>query len=252
MRMKFVSEKHIFALYYHQASLIKTVSFPAEHTIVDDALFHRIKNVLRFEVGDQIVLFDYMTHLEATITQIDKKKCVVMLTAQEINKSCTPNITVLLPVLKKDSLETAVYNLTQLGVNTIQLVLTQKVQRKWHGASERERLEKVVQSAAEQAKQYTGTLIQEPQSLEQVLTRYTGANDHLLYMDPQGASLLTLLATPSDNRSFVILVGPEGDLTAQEKDAVQSAGFTFYRLTPTILKAVDAVALAAGIVRSLR
>lgn len=69
-------------------------------------------------------------------------------------------------------------------------------------------------------------------------------------MDPSGQSMLGLFDSQT-TEAYVVMVGPEADLTQQEKDSVQHAGFSFYRLTPTILKAVDAVSLVAGIIRSL-
>ena len=45
-------------------------------------------------------------------------------------------------------------------------------------------------------------------------------------------------------------VGPEGDLTQEEKDYLKQQGFVFCRLTPTVLRARQAVALGLGILRS--
>ena len=41
------------------------------------------------------------------------------------------------------------------------------------------------------------------------------------------------------------------DLTEQEKNLLQDQGFLFCALTPTILRAQQAVALSAGLIRSL-
>lgn len=250
-RMKLVSEKHIFALYYDNCStVISNTATPFQHTITDDNVLHRIKHVLRLEIGDELILFDYMCHMRAVIVQSDKKKSVVECLSKTVNNILKPTITVLLPVLKRDSLEASLYNLTQMGVTTVQLIITDKVQRKWQGAGEKERLEKVVQSAAEQAKQFAGLRLLDPIPLKQSLELYCTHNARLMYMDPSGQSMLGVFEGEIAD-SYVVMVGPEGDLTQQEKDAVQHAGFSFYRLTPTILKAVDAVSLVAGIIRSL-
>jgi RsmE family RNA methyltransferase len=49
----------------------------------------------------------------------------------------------------------------------------------------------------------------------------------------------------------VLFVGPEGDLTDQEKVLLKQNGFIFCALTPTILRACEAIALGAGVVRSI-
>jgi 16S rRNA U1498 N3-methylase RsmE len=47
------------------------------------------------------------------------------------------------------------------------------------------------------------------------------------------------------------MVGPEGDLAATEKTELKRAQFTFCALTPTVLRAVDAIRIGAGMLRSL-
>jgi 16S rRNA U1498 N3-methylase RsmE len=58
-----------------------------------------------------------------------------------------------------------------------------------------------------------------------------------------------LHSTHSGN--ILLLVGPEGDLTLEEKEIVRANKFIFCALTPTIMRAVQATGLAAGFVRSL-
>ena len=45
-------------------------------------------------------------------------------------------------------------------------------------------------------------------------------------------------------------VGPEGDLTLEEKAYLKQLGFVFCALTPTVLRAQQAVALGLGVLRS--
>ncbi len=46
------------------------------------------------------------------------------------------------------------------------------------------------------------------------------------------------------------VIGPEGDLTKEEKAYLKEQGFLFCALTPTVLRAQQAVALGLGILRS--
>ena len=43
------------------------------------------------------------------------------------------------------------------------------------------------------------------------------------------------------------MIGPEGDLTMQEKDLLKERDVQFLRLTPTVLRAQQAVAVSMGI-----
>ncbi len=51
--------------------------------------------------------------------------------------------------------------------------------------------------------------------------------------------------------ALVICSGPEGDLTCEEKRMLADANFLFCALTPTVLRAQQAVAVGLGSFRSL-
>ena len=52
-------------------------------------------------------------------------------------------------------------------------------------------------------------------------------------------------------QSISIVIGPEGGLSADEQATLSSAGAQCYALTPTILRAQEAVAVCVGAVRSV-
>ena len=74
-----------------------------------------------------------------------------------------------------------------------------------------------------------------------------------LFFDPQGAHFFDIMQRlHSDQpKEVLLLVGPEGDLTSQEKEVVRANNFIFCALTPTIIRAVQATGLAVGFIRSL-
>lgn len=63
-------------------------------------------------------------------------------------------------------------------------------------------------------------------------------------------TVMTMLEC-GDISELMLLVGPEGDLSNEEKNAVHTAGFIMCALTPTILRSVHAAFLGAGIMRSV-
>ena len=48
---------------------------------------------------------------------------------------------------------------------------------------------------------------------------------------------------------FIACVGPEGDLTKEEKHQLKDQGFIFCALTPTILRAKQSIAVGLGVLR---
>ena len=53
------------------------------------------------------------------------------------------------------------------------------------------------------------------------------------------------------SNNIVLMVGPEGDLMGDEKAYLNGNGFVFCQLTPTILRAQQAVTVSVGALRSL-
>lgn len=246
-----LNEKHLFALHHDDlADEIANVAIGKEFTIADPDLAHRIVSILRLAIGESLILFDRDMHATVCLSGSVKNKLVkVVLKDKNKNKIGAPEIIFLLPLLKKEALETALYSLTELGVNTIQLVYTQKSQQRWV-EKEFERAQKIIIAAAEQSKNFGYPQLIAPQSISSRL-------EHLpheckkLFFDPAGISLDIQLAQLKNIKQPIILaIGPEGDLMSEEKELLKQAGFSFTALTRTVLRASQAAALAAGIIRS--
>lgn len=245
------TEKHLFALHHDDlADEIAGVAIGKEITIADPELAHRIITILRLAVGESLILFDATSNATVSLAGSVKNKLVkVILKEKSKNVICKPEITFLLPLLKKESLELSLYSLTEMGVNTIQLIYTQKSQQRW-GQKEHERAQKIILSAAEQSKNFGYPRLIAPQSISSLLD-HVSKDSKKLFFDPAGNAIETQLSVIKNTKQPIILaIGPEGDLTSQEKELLKKTGFIFTALTPTILRASQAAALAAGIIRS--
>ncbi len=129
-------DAHEFSLYWPTLSKI-VVQEGASFTVDDAALCHRIIRVLRLKRGDSIVLFDTNVHVQVEfVTTRSKHSIELKLLSRNENTTLQPAITFFLPILKRDALEQAIYSLVELGATDIQLMSTQKVQRKWGGRKE--------------------------------------------------------------------------------------------------------------------
>jgi len=162
------SEKHIFALYIESlSSLLQKSAAQAELIIVDEQLFHRIITVLRLQMNDRCILFDRIMHATCVLAGfIGKKQLHFNILSQKTNTIYTPEITFLLPVLKRDDYENALYTLVELGVNTIQLVFTQKTASHWDAMRDTERARRIMIAAAEQSKNFAFPTFKQPISFE--------------------------------------------------------------------------------------
>ena len=118
---------HEFAFYYADLSLQHSHN-KQYVTINDPALIVRLQSIIRIAIGDVIVLFDKDMHARVGITQISKKDIICSVQEVFANRMLQPSIAVILPLLKKDALEEAVYSCVALGAQEIYLVKTQKTQ----------------------------------------------------------------------------------------------------------------------------
>lgn len=241
-----VKDKHIFALYVDNLS---TIISENTFLVSNEQIIHRCIHVLRLQRDDEIILFDRSEHASVRIVLIGKKVMQGALINRFCNVIFKPNIKLLLPVLKKDALSDAIYNAVETGVSEIYLVTTQKSQRVI-SAVELDRLERVAISAAEQSKNFALPQIHHPMHLDAALALFKGIPS--AFFDPHGKSvqeIITFLST-GQYANIVLLIGPEGDLTAAEKSMLEEHKWLLCALTPTVLRSVQAVSVSIGIMRS--
>lgn len=241
--------KHEFAVYTALLSLKeKTIE------LQDADAVHRIRSVLRLEVGDDLILFDDRKNYKCRIVAINKKTITLSLLSTEQSAQLFPSITVLLPLLKREAFERMLYACVELGANVVQPVITEKSQRSWRD-HDLERARSIMIAAAEQSKQFAMPAIKAPMTLQEAVERHP---DHIkLVADPAGNSLYKILTLIKEDvqakkaESIVMTLGPEGDFTDTEKNLLKMAAYQAVRLTPTVLRSQQAGALLLGVVRSV-
>lgn len=228
--------KHLFAVHV------------AELGVADSALFHRCKNVLRLKPGQQVLLFDDNHQALATIEAYSKKAVAVSLEGKKSLACIKPEIHWLLPLLKREAFEQALYSLCEMGVTSIYPVRTSKASRQWGTEKDFARARTIMIAAAEQAKQFVIPTIH---PVGELLNWQKEESDRStrLFFDPTGMPLKQMLESSLVGPIYGS-VGPEGDLTVEEKSYVKEQGFVFCALTPTVLRAQQAVALGLGVLRS--
>ncbi len=247
---KRTADTHEFSVYWPGSSELaerQGVSI----TVDDLDLLHRMVRVLRLSKGETITLFDTNVHLQVEfVTARSKHSIELKLLSRNGNAVLQPAITFFLPILKRDAFEQAIYSLVELGATDIQLMSTQKTQRKWGGKKELDRLRTIMIAAAEQSKQYRIPALHEPKPFAECVQK---VEDSSFFFDPAGKELLPIIKSLHAEKSarISLLIGPEGDLTMEEKELLKKQGIQFVRLTPTVLRAQQAVAVSMGIFRSL-
>lgn len=235
--------KHLFALHLPAGNQIRG----SEIVLIDEAFVRRIQKIVRLSVGDSCILFTRTHHTQATVVRSEKKKVIFSLEQVSENVHFKPFITYLLPLLKRDALETALQSLTEAGVQDIELIETSKIHRKWGSQKELDRLQRIIVAAAEQSKNFSYAVLRDPISLPEALKKDSVSG---FYGDPSGKPLHAYENALSQSQLF-LSTGPEGDFTPEEKQLLQQHSFRPVSLTPTILRAETAALVLASFFRSL-
>ena len=249
-----MNNTHEFALYIADLSSLK---IGTRHTVKDQDLIHRMVHVLRLQHNDQLVLFSRTCAFVCSLHTHSKKELVVNVIAPKEILSIRPAVHVILPMLKRTALEEALYSSVELGAQTIQLVFTEKTPRTKIQEKDLERYERILISAAEQCKHFCFPVLHAPIALQEALKNIK--HDALnIFGDPEGVSYKTILddqknnkKNTQENQDITLLVGPEGDLTPEEKIILKNNHFIFVHLTPTILRAQQALTVVLGLIISL-
>jgi 16S rRNA (uracil1498-N3)-methyltransferase len=177
-----------------------------------------------------------------------KNKIIGLVLDAKISTPITPSITLMPSLLKRDAFETVVYLAAQMGATIIQPLQTAKTHRSLNNEKEQARLTKIMIAACEQAKSFCIPELKNPIDINDLSKPPYG-----IYFEDDGTPLATISQKiiTEKPKNLTLVFGPEGGLTMAERQHLDACGFTCCALTPTILRAQEAIAVGLGALRSL-
>ncbi|MBC9785038.1 16S rRNA (uracil(1498)-N(3))-methyltransferase [Heliobacterium chlorum] len=219
---------------------------------------NHLTRVLRLKTGDEAILFDGQgNEYTARVAEITKDK-VLMTGLQSTGETRESPLQVCLvqAVAKGEKMDWIVQKATELGVNRILPVLTERTIVKLDRGKAIERRDRWQKIAREATKQCRRTIIPEvivPISWRELLTQWDRSQPLLIPWEQlRGIDLKTALRrlkpSASQGTGFLgLVIGPEGGLTEEEVKAAEEIGALPVSLGPRILRTETAglAALAA-------
>lgn len=206
---------------------------------LDAAQANYLGNVMRLGVGSELLAFDGRAgEWLARIAEAGKKRMTIAVERRTREPETVPDVWLAFAPVKRTQTDWLVEKATELGAARLLPVITQRT------IAERvklERLEAISIEAAEQCGRTVLPEIAEPVSLKQFLSERDPSR-RLYFADESGGEPTAKAFTPG---SAVILTGPEGGFTEDERAAVRaSSNSVAISLGPRILRA-ETAALAA-------
>lgn len=162
-----------------------------------------------------------------------------------------PRVVVLQAIPKGDRGELAVELLTEVGTDVIVPWAAERCVAVWRGdraAKSRARWAAAANQAARQSRRTWFPEVTDQADLASAARRVETAALAIV-LDPEASESVAAIELPARG-DIVLIVGPEGGISAAESAALQAAGAVAARLGPTVLRASSAGVIAAGILLS--
>jgi 16S rRNA (uracil1498-N3)-methyltransferase len=217
-----------------------------ETTLTDIEQVHHMRDVLRLKAGDKTAIFDNEgNEYLCEISVMDKKLVILLVKGHKPARPQKWRLTIACAIPKRSKMDNIVDKLSQLGVDAIIPLETERAVVKLEEKQETRlsRWRKIALSAAEQSRRSTLPDISRIMSLKELLAE---AGNYELRLIPTLAgnrkTVKEALAGSVPNRILAV-IGPEGDFTEREIEQAVSAGFIPISLGDTILR-VETAAIA--------
>ncbi|PIP21320.1 MAG: 16S rRNA methyltransferase [Candidatus Omnitrophica bacterium CG23_combo_of_CG06-09_8_20_14_all_40_11] len=223
--------------------------------ISDPGIIHHIKDVLRLKIGDEVIVCDekgnvYNSVMEGLTSKNMALKIKAPKTASATEKKI--RITVACAIPKKSKFDDIVDKLTQLGVDRIIPMQTERVIVKLDVRKANSRLsrwEKIALSASEQSRRNNLPSIEPIKSIQQILSE---AADYDLKLIPalidKRKNLKEIFCTTRP-KNILVLIGPEGDFTPEEVNLAKNVGCIPVTLGDFVLRVETAAVAVASFIR---
>jgi 16S rRNA (uracil1498-N3)-methyltransferase len=219
-----------------------------DHVTLDGAAGHHLGRVRRLRAGEVVTVADGGGRWRP-YTIVDARRGTIELDAHgepEAEPPLVPGLTVAFALTKGAKPELAVQKLTELGVDRIAPLLTQRSVRRWgneRASAAVERLGRVAAEAAAQCRRARLPDVEPPQPLAELL-----GHPGLVVADPSGDEVDEIDAPPDGE--WVLAVGPEGGFEADELAGIGRRARL--RLGPHLLRAETAAIAGAAILTTRR
>ena len=215
---------------------------------LDTATYNYLVNVLRSHDGDEVFVFNSVDgEFRANIEFVGKKQACLIVREKVAEAEPLPDVELLCPLLKKDTVDLTVQKATELGVGRIRLVQTDRTNAARVNV---QRLCLIAKEAAEQSRRVNVPQIDDVNKLSKVLENWS--SDRVLFFldETGGGSPIAEVLSEHKKKSVqaAFLVGPEGGFSPAEIEYLYSLSFAKgIALDKHILRAETAACVALAL-----
>jgi len=220
---------------------------------LDGTEAHHLANVLRAQPGDWVELFDGAGKSgQAQIRRVTKRLVELELTGEfEITPPSVPQLVVAVASPKGDRLKWMVEKLTELGVDRF---IPLKTARGVVDPREAKlaKLEQVVIAACKQSRRSWRMQIDDVMPVGRLRDAFDPANSWVGFGDMEGSPVSSIVSSEGVVRQSVVVIGPEGGLTEEERQLFEDWGFHAISFSRHVLRIETAAIAGAAVLNTFR
>ena len=216
---------------------------------------HHLTRVLRLGVGDSVVLFDGSgREFPAEILEVGRQRIRVKVSSgKRIDRESPLNLMLALGLSKPSIMDLIVQKVTELGVNEIVPVQTERTQGWSAGTKDLARIKRwgrIAQEAARQSGRNVVPRIWPPTDYTSLLKQTDNKDVKLICWEGEKKeNLRQALKGKRKAHQACVLVGPEGGFSEKEAKEAASAGFQSVSLGRRVLRTETAVIVVIGLIQ---
>ncbi len=228
-------------------------SLPAGDTCrLDGPEGHHAATVARLRAGERLLLADGTGACAAgVVTAVGRGVLDIAIERRWVEPEPAPRFVVVQALAKGDRAELAVQAMTEVGVDELVPWAASRSVVQWRGERGDRALERwrsVAREAAKQSRRVRLPVVTAPAGTADVARRLAGATAGYVLHEDAGTPLASL--DPPVTGEVVLVVGPEGGISAEEVEAFTAAGATAVRLGTTVLRTSTAGVAALAVLNA--
>ena len=220
-----------------------------------DASRHLVA-VLRARRGDGVTLLNGTgSAYSASVTEASAQAALLTITGA-LTTQPPPRLTLVQAVTKGKTMDEIVQNATAIGVGRIVPVLSRHCEVKLDAAKALARQAQWLRAATEACKQSGNPWrpeVSRPLGIQEWLQRLEGMQTRIVAsLQPDALQVGEVARQLPPDSEPILLVGPEGDFSAEEYAEIDRLGFVPARLGPHVLRSELAATVLLSIISGLR
>jgi 16S rRNA (uracil1498-N3)-methyltransferase len=228
-------------------------SFEGELVRLSREQAHQVRQVLRLEPGDTVVVLDDRgAEYEVTLAEVGPKEAAGrVVSTRPAAGEPKVQLTLFQSLLVREKFEWVLQKATEVGVTQIVPVLTARglVRTKQIEENKLDRWQRILTEAAEQSHRGRIPRLEPVVPFADVFSRFVGFERFLIAAPSETVSLREALhGIGRPEPSIALLIGPEGGFTDEEAALAREKGAIAVGLGPRILRTETAAVVACALI----